>query len=72
MAGRLYKFDLVLRHQADSDSPCSRAGSKGDFVVEKCHLEVFDVPYREISLLVYQGDTARPVSHWSRSIKTVL
>ena len=48
VAGMLYKFDLVLQHKNEGDASCS----KDDGEEERCHVEVYDVPWlqqREIT-----------------------
>ena len=39
----LYKFDLVLNHKSEAGDTCS----KDNGVQEKCHVEVYDVPWLE-------------------------
>ena len=43
MAGSLYKFDLVLSHDAANPESCEKSSSNP----ESCHMEVYDVPWEK-------------------------
>merc|ERR1712001_733900 len=43
VAGTLYKFDLVLKHKNGDGDQCSR----GNGEEERCHVEVYDVPWQQ-------------------------
>ena len=47
VAGNLYKFDLVLKHNKESMKTCEKFSG----IPESCHVEVYEIPWQNVMLL---------------------
>jgi len=52
VAGTLYKFDLVLKHDTETEG-CSREGGQE----ERCHVQVYDVPWQQLREVTWDKTT---------------